>query len=95
MLEIDGLIHAFHEDAKKRWARPAACNLIEGTMTDMIPFLDELAYGPKSTPGLDEQRREWAEKPQLTHWRRWKAGEEEQPWGSEDATASGGDGGPE
>jgi hypothetical protein len=80
MLEIDGLIHACHEDAKQRWARPAACNLIEGNMTEMIAFLDELAYGAGSTPGLEEQRTRWAAKPQLAWFRRWRAGEEAQPW---------------
>lgn len=80
MLAIDALIHACHEDAKKRWARPAACNLIEGTMMELIPFLDELAYGSQSTPGLGEMRKEWDEKPQLVHWRRWKAGELATQW---------------
>jgi len=80
MLEIDGLIHACHEDALKRWARPAACNLIEGRMTEMIPFLDELAYGPQSTVGLEERRREWMERPQLNAWRRWRAGQTDTPW---------------
>jgi hypothetical protein len=80
MLEIDGLIHACHQDAKKRWARPAACNVIEGRMTDMIAFLDELAYGSRSTEGLNETRRAWIEKPQLQAWRRWKSGEGERPW---------------
>lgn len=80
MLEIDGLIHACHENAKKHWARPAACNVIEGTMSEMIPFLDELAYGPRSTPGIDEQRREWIERRELAWWRRWKSGQEQTPW---------------
>jgi hypothetical protein len=81
MLAIDWLIHACHEDALKRFARPAACNLIEGRMSEMIPFLDELAYGPRSTPGIAEQRREWGEKPQLQRWRAWKAGEAATPRG--------------
>jgi hypothetical protein len=81
LLEIDGLIHACHEDAKKRWARPAACNLIEGRITELIPFLDELSYSPRSTPGVDEQRRAWDERPQLQAWRRWKLGESSDPWG--------------
>jgi hypothetical protein len=84
LIEIDRLIHACHEDAQKRWARPAACNLIEGSMKEMIPFLDELAYGPQSTPALEEQRRAWAEKPQLVGWRAWRAGEAERPWGDGD-----------
>jgi hypothetical protein len=89
MLTIDRLIHECHEDAKERWARPAACNLIEGNMTEMIRFLDELAYGPQSTPGLEEQRQAWAEKPQLVGWRRWKAGETDVPWGLDLRAAEG------
>jgi hypothetical protein len=81
MLEIDGLIHACHEDAKKRWARPAACNLIEGRMMELIPFLDELAYGPNSTPGVEEQHRAFDERPELQAWRRWRRGESADPWG--------------
>jgi hypothetical protein len=74
MLAIDWLIHACHLDAQHpQHARPAACNVIEGTMSELIPFLDELAYGPASTEGLAEQRRAWAELPQLARWRRWKA----------------------
>jgi len=89
LLEIDGLIHACHEDAKKRWARPAACNLIEGRMTEMIAFLDELAYGPQSTAGLEERRREWIEKPQLRAWRSWRAGRSGTPWqGGDDASGA-------
>jgi hypothetical protein len=81
MFLIDRLVHACHVDALQRWARPAACNLIEGRMTELIPFLDELAYGPQSSPGVREQRREWDERPQLQAWRRWKAGEAATPWG--------------
>jgi hypothetical protein len=84
MMLIDRLIHACHVDALERWARPAACNLIEGTMTELIPFLDELAYGPQSSPGVREQRKTWDERPQLAAWRRWKAGAATTPWRSDD-----------
>ena len=80
MLAIDRLLHACHVDARQRWARPAACNVLEGRMSDLIPFLDELAYGPQSTPGIVDQRREWEERPQLQHWRRWRAGELATSW---------------
>ena len=77
------LIHACHGRAQERYARPAACNLIEGRMSELIPFLDELAYGPQSSPGVQEQRRTWDERPQLQAWRRWKAGDApaDDPWG--------------
>jgi hypothetical protein len=39
--------------------RPAACNLIEGTLFELLPFLEELAYGDLSTPGVGEVRERW------------------------------------
>jgi hypothetical protein len=81
MLLIDRLVHACHVDAQERYARPAACNLLEGRMSELIPFLDELAYGPQSSPGVQEQRKTWDERPQLQAWRRWKRGESSSPWG--------------
>jgi hypothetical protein len=59
MLAIDALIHACHGQFKGEMGRPAACNLIEGTMFELIAFLDELAYGDLSTPGVGEIRERW------------------------------------
>jgi len=59
LLAIDTLIHACHLPPRMPWARPAATNLIEGTASELAVFLDELAYGPQSTAGLDEGRAEW------------------------------------
>jgi hypothetical protein len=60
MLLIDALIHGFHWNLNTNTTtRPAAINLIEGRLTDVIAFLDELSYGGGSTPGLQETKREW------------------------------------
>jgi hypothetical protein len=59
LLEIDRLVHACHVATHRPWARPAAVNLIEGTASELARFLDELAYGPSSTPGLGETRDAW------------------------------------
>lgn len=59
LLAIDWLIHACHVATGMPWARPAATNLIEGSATELTRFLDELAYGPGSTPGLGETRAAW------------------------------------
>jgi hypothetical protein len=80
MLAIDWLIHVCHVDAKHGWARPAACQVIEGTMGEMIPFLDALAYGPQSTSGVADEARAWAMQPQLNAWRAWKRGESDRMW---------------
>jgi hypothetical protein len=60
MLLIDGLIHAFHQGIVAGSPhRSAANNLIEGSYREVISFLDGLAYGPGSTPGLRESHAEW------------------------------------
>lgn len=59
MFAIDGLIHAVHQAENNVWTTPAASNLIEGKATDVLRFLDGLAYGDCSTPGLQAVHREW------------------------------------
>jgi hypothetical protein len=59
MLAIDALIHACHGQFKGHMGRPAACNLIEGSMLELVALLDSLAYGDASTPGIGEVRAEW------------------------------------
>ena len=57
MLQIDRLIHAVHESANQLWTLPAAVNLIQGKMEEVILFLDELAYGSQ-VPSERKQLRE-------------------------------------
>jgi hypothetical protein len=64
MFRIDRLLHGFHWNVKYGPTRPVAINLIEGRLHDVILFLDELSYGPDSTPGTIEQKTEWIEKSQ-------------------------------
>jgi hypothetical protein len=59
MLAIDRLIHGCHGQFKGQMGRPAACNLIEGTMMELVALLEELAYGDLSTPGVAEERARW------------------------------------
>ena len=62
MFLIDRLIHGFHFWVQKeaiQETRPVAVNLIEGTVGDVIDFLDELTYGEKSTPGIKQNYDEW------------------------------------
>lgn len=60
MLLIDGLIHAFHQGIIEGSPhRSAASNLIEGSYRDVLAFLDTLAYGAESTPGLRESQAAW------------------------------------
>ncbi len=60
LLEIDRLIHELHLNADiVRFARPAAVNVIDGTMTTVIALLNDLAYGELSTPGIGDARAAW------------------------------------
>jgi hypothetical protein len=59
MLLIDALIHGFHLYYTGETTRPVAVNLIDGSMNEVIRFLDGLSYGPDSTPGTRETKTEW------------------------------------
>jgi hypothetical protein len=68
---IDRLIHGFHgyyrntsyeEDPDGKPLRPVAINLIEGRLSQVVAFLDELTYGENSTDGLRENYEQWNEK---------------------------------
>ena len=57
---IDRLLHAFGRDPRTggiRW--PSAGHLIEGKSPKAVALLENLAYGPKSTPGLKETQQRW------------------------------------
>ena len=48
---IDRLIHEFHWHSKSKTpTRPVAINLIEGRLSEMVAFLENLSCGAKSTP---------------------------------------------
>lgn len=62
MLAVDQLIHAFHYSVQHMPdlpSRPAALNLINGKLEDVIGFLDDLSSGPRTTPGLESTREGW------------------------------------
>jgi hypothetical protein len=56
---IDRLIHGFHWYHKFGCTRPVAVNLIEGRLSEVILFLDNLTYGEGSAPGTRETQAEW------------------------------------
>lgn len=59
---IDSLIHACHEWVNRGisyYGRPLAVNLIEGTMNQVVAFLENLPYGPESLPEMNEQFVTW------------------------------------
>ena len=56
---IDGLIHAFHIGLKEDIGRPVAANLIQGSLKDVIRFLDQLTSGEASATGIGNSRTAW------------------------------------
>ncbi len=71
MLVIDRLIHEFHYSLRKQPdlpCRPVGVNLIQGKLTDVIQFLDELTYGKQTTEGLKENRVGWLEEMSKISW---------------------------
>lgn len=92
MVAVDRLIHGFHYSLRADPTlptRPAAINLIEGRMGDIVPFLDELTYGANS-PRLAETRRAWEET--MGRWARqyadtWQSFQGH-GWGQQDESAN-------
>ena len=64
MILIDTLIHRFHSELEKDEppTRPAAVNLIQGKMKDVISFLNNLTYGEDSTQGTRQTLSSWRDK---------------------------------
>ncbi len=80
ILAIDRLIHEFHHWLSNDVVLPtrsAAVNLIEGKLTDVVRFLDELTYG-EGLPEEVETRRD-----------EWRSTLDRQPWKSPPAAADG------
>jgi hypothetical protein len=58
MLLVDQLIHAFHFGLTEI-GRPAGANLIQGTLKEVIQFLDALTNNGSSAAGLADSRDQW------------------------------------
>jgi hypothetical protein len=71
MLAVDRLIHEFHYSLRSQPdlpCRPVGVNLIQGKLTDVIQFLDELTYGKQTTEGLKKNRAAWLEEMAKIPW---------------------------
>lgn len=63
MILIDKVIHECHKRLKEgEFGRPVAVNFIYGTEAEIIKLLEDLAYGPGSTPGSSDVYEEWRKK---------------------------------
>lgn len=67
MLLIDQLIHAFHTGFTEL-GRPVAANLIEGSLKEVIHFLDALTNGGMSAAGLGDSRAAWRRELDSVSW---------------------------
>ncbi|HEX5416708.1 MAG TPA: hypothetical protein VFZ25_13645 [Chloroflexota bacterium] len=69
MRTIDRLIHAFHWELVSEPGRSAAREVIYAkNTTELLTFLDSLAYGAGSTPGLADRKAEWEQKIERSPW---------------------------
>jgi hypothetical protein len=58
LLLVDHLIHAWHLHYRAvGW--PLGTDVVQATAKQMVTLLEELAYGPGSTEGLEKTRRVW------------------------------------
>jgi hypothetical protein len=69
MLLIDQLIHAFHM-GQSEYGRPVGANLIEGSLKEVILFLDGLSNGPESATGIGSSRDTWRRSLENITWAR-------------------------
>lgn len=69
MVLIDHLIHAFHVGLKEI-GRPVAANLIEGSLGEVVRFLDELTSSQKSATGLGSSQEAWRRALVAAEWSR-------------------------
>lgn len=67
MLLIDQLIHGFHLGLTDV-GRPAAANLIEGSLKEVMQFLDRLSNGGTSATGIGDSRPEWRSTMAAASW---------------------------
>ena len=71
LLAIDRLIHAFHWELVANPGRLAARELIYArNNAELLTFLDRLAYGEQSTPGLQAAKAQWDDKLERSEWHR-------------------------
>ncbi len=59
---VDGALHEFHKDLLRHDTKSLAICLLDGRSHDILELLDTLAYGPQSTPGLQEVAAGWRQR---------------------------------
>jgi hypothetical protein len=69
MLLIDQLIHAFHYGLTEI-GRPAGANLIQGSLKEVIQFLDGLTSSDRSASGVGDSREVWRRTLASAEWTR-------------------------
>ena len=69
LILIDTLIHRYHWETSTRAGRPGTSSLIEGKMSNIMPFLDGLNYGDQIPKEVETTREEWRKKWQSNRWK--------------------------
>jgi hypothetical protein len=67
MILIDQLIHAFHIGLKEI-GRQVAANLMEGSLKEVIHFLDKLTSGDEGATGMGDSRTAWKQTLATADW---------------------------
>ena len=60
MVAIDQMLHTFHHQLTRYPTAPAAKNVLEGNIQDIVDFLNTLSYGENSTPQILAMRETYA-----------------------------------
>ena len=61
LIAIDRLIHTFHWELTRNPTAPAARNLIEGSLSEVVAFLDTLTYGEQTVAEVQAMRARYRE----------------------------------
>ncbi len=80
MLAVDRLIHEFHTSLIHAASRPVGVNLIQGKLTDVVEFLDQLTYGEKLPEEVQKNRASWRKEMQNTQWGNLVSGGAQRIW---------------
>lgn len=70
LILIDTLIHQYHWQASSGTGRPGASSLIEGKISNIMPFLDSLSYGDHLPEEAEQTREQWRQKWANNPWKK-------------------------
>ena len=66
---VDTLIHRYHWQAASGFGRPGVSSLIEGKLSNIMPFLDNISYGDHIPKEIEATREEWRTRWGASPWK--------------------------